>query len=168
MKWKHRSLQNFDARVRFPPRPQREISGSTSYRSCSGCMILSPFSRKSRQPLAKLQVFASHPPRPHKSEVNVEIWSGIEKAIHVQFPSPRYFAIMSQCRGDETVDIGDLKFPERKLVWVRFPPSALNQNKRRLFLILLHSTLTLCIFALRDHCAHDTSACSSVGRAGAS
>ncbi len=25
--------------------------------------------------------------------------------------------------GDETVDIGDLKSPERKLVWVRVPPA---------------------------------------------
>lgn len=27
--------------------------------------------------------------------------------------------------GDETVDIGDLKSPERKLVWVRVPPALL-------------------------------------------
>ncbi len=28
--------------------------------------------------------------------------------------------------GDETVDIGDLKSPERKLVWVRVPPALLS------------------------------------------
>jgi hypothetical protein len=30
--------------------------------------------------------------------------------------------------GDETVDIGDLKSPERKLVWVRVPPALLLQQ----------------------------------------
>ena len=33
--------------------------------------------------------------------------------------------------GDETVDIGDLKSPERKLVWVRVPPALLSISYAR-------------------------------------